>query len=200
VTALELLALAGSLSLLAGWRLYATTFATGLALRFNWFDLPQQLHALDVLANPWVLAASGAAALAELFADKIMWLDSAWDSVHTLIRPLGGALLALGVLDPQDPALAVATFLLGGGASLLSHGAKAGTRALVNTSPEPFSNIAVSTAEDVATAGGLWLVAQYPLVAGGVSLALLLLFGAIVWSLWRLIARRLRRKSARQTS
>ena len=84
---------AASLSLLAGWRLYACIVAAGLAMRFGLLQLPQQVHALDVLANPWVIGVAAVGAVAELFADKVMWLDSLWDGVHTLIRPLGGALL-----------------------------------------------------------------------------------------------------------
>ena len=97
---------AASLSLLAGWRLYACIVAAGLAMRFGLLQLPQQVHALDVLANPWVIGVAAVGAVAELFADKVMWLDSLWDGVHTLIRPLGGALLAMAVVDPADPLVA----------------------------------------------------------------------------------------------
>lgn len=92
-----------------------------------------------------------------VFTDKVMWLDSAWDTVHTLVRPVGGALLALAIVDPSDPATQVVAFLLGGGASFLAHSGKASARAVVNTSPEPVSNVAVSTIEDVATLGLLWM-------------------------------------------
>jgi hypothetical protein len=95
------------------------------------------------------IAAFGA--VAEFFADKVAWLDSLWDTVHTVIRPLGGALLALAIVNPQDPTTQVIAFLLGGGGALLAHGGKAGARAVVNASPEPFSNIVVSSAEDVAS-------------------------------------------------
>jgi hypothetical protein len=193
---LELLGLAGSLSLLAGWRLYATVFVTGFAQYMGWWQPPEAVTALGILANPWVLGVSGVGALAEFFADKIAWVDSLWDSIHTLVRPVGGALLAYAVVSPTDPALQVITFLLGGGAALLGHGAKAGTRAVVNTSPEPFSNIAVSTAEDVATAGGLWLVLSYPLIAGGVAVVLAVVFAWIIWRLWRFIRKRLAREES----
>jgi hypothetical protein len=105
----------------------------------------------------------------EFFADKVAWLDTIWDTIHTFIRPVGGAMLALAVVDPSDPVTQVIAFLLGGGASLLAHGGKAGARAVVNTSPEPFSNIAVSTVEDVATTGLLYLAYQYPEWAAGVA-------------------------------
>ena len=97
MTAIELIALASSVSLLAGWRLYLVTFATGLAMKFGWIALPEQLQALDVLASNWVIGIAGAGALAEFFADKIAWVDSAWDAVHGVVRPLGGALLSLAI-------------------------------------------------------------------------------------------------------
>ena len=171
----EVLGLAGSVSLLAGWRLYLTIFATGLAMRLGALPLPDHLHALDALANPWVMGVAAIAALAEFFADKVAWLDSAWDAVHTFVRPIGGALLALAVVDPADPVMQAIAFILGGGGALLAHGGKAGARAVVNTSPEPFSNVAVSTAEDVATAGLLFLAFEYPWVAVGVAAVLLAL-------------------------
>lgn len=184
--AVELIGVAGSLSLLAGWRLYACIVAAGLAMRFGLLQLPQQIHALDVLANPWVIGAAAVGAIAELFADKVMWLDSVWDGVHTLIRPVGGALLAMAVIDPSDPTWQVVVFLLGGGAALLSHGAKAGARAVVNTSPEPVSNIVASTAEDVLSAGGLWLALTHPataIVIAAMLLAAVLALAALSWHL-----------------
>lgn len=187
--AVELVGVAASLSFLAGWRLYACIAAAGLAMRFGLLDLPQQVHALDALANPWVIGIAVLGALAELVADKVMWFDSLWDSAHTLVRPLGGALLALAVVDASDPAWQVIVFLLGGGAALLSHGAKASARAAVNTSPEPVSNIAVSGFEDVATAGGLWLVLSQPQIAITVALALLLGAIGVIYLSWRLLRR-----------
>ena len=182
---MEIIGIAGSVSLLAGWRLYLAVFATGLAMRLGALPLPDHLASLDVLANPWVMGIAAVAALAEFFADKVMWLDSAWDAVHTFVRPVGGALLALAILDPSDPATQVIAFLLGGGAAFAAHAGKAGARAVVNTSPEPVSNIAVSTVEDVATAGLLYLAYDHPYVAGGIALVLLAL---TVWLL--LLARR----------
>ena len=169
----EILGLAGSISLLSGWRLYLCILATGLAMRFNVLPLPEHLASLQVLANPWVLGVSGVAAVCEFFADKIAWLDTVWDSVHTLVRPLGGAMLALAIADPSDPATQTIAFILGGGGALLAHGGKAGARAVVNTSPEPVSNIAVSTFEDVATGGLLYLAYAYPVAAGAIALVLL---------------------------
>lgn len=181
----EILGLAASVSLLAGWRLYLAIIATGLAMRLGALPLPEHLAALDVLASPWVLGAAGLAAAAEFLADKVAWFDSVWDAVHTVVRPLGGAMLALAIVDPGDPAVQAVAFILGGGAALAAHGGKAGVRAAVNTSPEPFSNVVVSTAEDVAAAGLLWAVYEYPYAAVGVAAVLLAL---TVWLL--LVARR----------
>lgn len=174
----EVLGIAGSVSLLSGWRLYLCVLATGLAMQFGVLPLPSHLHSLQVLANPWVMGAAALAALLEFFADKVAWLDTVWDTIHTLIRPLGGALLALAVIDPADPATQAIAFLLGGGATLLAHGGKASARAVVNTSPEPFSNVAVSTAEDVVTGGLLYLAYAYPVAAGVIAAALLI---ATIW-------------------
>ena len=186
---MEIIGIAGSVSLLAGWRLYLCIFATGLAMRLDVLPLPEHLASLSVLGNPWVLAIAAFGALAEFFADKVMWLDSAWDALHTLIRPVGGALLALAIVDPSDPATQVVAFLLGGGASFLAHGGKASARAVVNASPEPVSNVVASSAEDVATVGLLWLAYEYPLAAGGIALILLILSLAMLW-LARKIVRR----------
>lgn len=173
----ELLGVAASVSLLAGWRLYLCVFGTGLAMYFRLIQAPEHVAGLQVLANPWVIGASGLGLIAEFFADKIAWLDSLWDSVHTAIRPIGGALLAMAIVDPSDTTWQVVALLLGGSAALVSHGAKAGTRAIVNASPEPFSNVAVSTGEDIVTGGLLYLVLQEPVAASLVAVALLL--GAI---------------------
>ncbi len=176
--ALELIALASSLSLLAGWRLYLVTFATGLAMKFGWIDLPQQLQALDVIANNWVIGIAGLGALAEFFADKIAWVDSAWDGVHGFVRPLGGALLSLAVIDAGDPAWQFASFLLGGGGAFLAHAGKAGARTIVNASPEPASNVLVSTGEDIATGGLLVLAISNPIAA---ALIAAMLVGLSLW-------------------
>ena len=165
----EILGLAASISLLSGWRLYLCVLATGIAMQLDILPLPEHLASLRVLASPWAMAA----ALCEFFADKVMWLDTVWDTIHTFIRPLGGALLALAVIDPGDPATQAIAFILGGGATLLAHGGKAGARAVVNSSPEPFSNVAVSTVEDITTGGLLYLVFAYPLVAGIIAVLLL---------------------------
>jgi len=184
MTPVELIALAASTSLLAGWRLYLVTFITGLGMKFGWIALPDQLQALDVLANNWLLGIAAVGTFAEFFADKIAWVDSAWDAIHGFIRPLGGALLSLAIVDSADPAWQVGSFLLGSGAALIAHAGKAGARTLVNASPEPFSNIIVSTGEDVATGGLLALAIANPIAAAIIALGLVLL------SLWLAIAAR----------
>jgi len=191
----EILGVAASVSLLAGWRLYLCVFATGLAMRAGWIALPEHLHQLDVLANPWVIGVAGVAAVAEFLADKVMWIDTLWDSVHTLIRPIGGALLALAIVDPHDQAWQVVALILGGSASLLTHSAKAGTRAVANTSPEPVSNLLLSTGEDVATSGLLFLALAHPVAAIGI--AGVLAAGAIAMLL--LLRKLLRKLMGRQT-
>jgi hypothetical protein len=175
LTLIEIFGLAGSVSLLSGWRLYLCVLATGLAMRFGLLPLPEHLQSLRVLADSWVIGVAAFAALCEFFADKVAWVDSAWDTFHTLVRPIGGALLALAIVDPSDPAIQAIAVILGGGAALLAHGGKAGTRAVVNASPEPFSNAVVSTSEDVLTGGLLFLVYQYPIAAGIVAVVLVAL-------------------------
>lgn len=169
----EILGLAGSISLLSGWRLYLCVLATGIAMHAGLLPLPEHLAGLRVLADPWVMGTAGFAAACEFLADKVPLVDTVWDTVHTVIRPLGGALLTLAVVDPADPATQAVAFILGGSGALLAHGGKAGTRAVVNASPEPFSNVAVSTGEDVATAGLLYAVYQFPAVAAGIAALLL---------------------------
>jgi hypothetical protein len=181
----EILGLAASVSLLAGWRLYLAVLATGLAMRFGALPLPDHLESLRVLANPWVMGVAGFGAVAEFLADKVAWLDSVWDAIHGFVRPIGGALLTLAVIDAGDPTTQAIAFLLGGAGALVAHGGKAGARAVVNASPEPFSNVILSSAEDVLSAGLLALAFTHPVVAGIVAVGLL---GVAVWLL--LLARR----------
>jgi Domain of unknown function (DUF4126) len=184
-----LIATAASFSLLAGWRIYVCLLATGMAMRFGWLAPPEHLAALQVLANPWVLGAAGLGAIAEFFADKIAWIDSLWDAVHTAIRPVGGALLTLAIIDAADAKWQVISVLLGGGAALMSHTAKAGSRAVVNASPEPFSNVAVSAGEDVATTGLVALVLASPVAAAFVAVALAVGAVALLVMVRRLLKR-----------
>jgi hypothetical protein len=184
MTPVELIALAASTSLLAGWRMYLVTLVTGLAMKFGWVALPDNLGALDVLANNWVLAIAAVGTFCEFFADKIAYVDSIWDGIHSIIRPLGGAMLSLAIVDSADPTWQVVSFLLGGGAAFMAHAGKAGARTLVNASPEPFSNVMVSTAEDVATGGLLALAIANPLAAALIAACL------VVLSIWLVLAAR----------
>lgn len=177
----ELFSLAASTSLLAGWRLYLVTLVTGLAMHFGWIALPANLHSLDILANPWVIGAAAIGTLAEFFADKIQFVDSAWDAVHGFIRPLGGALLSLAIVDSSNTTLQVVSFLLGGGAAFVAHAGKAGARAMVNASPEPYSNIAVSTGEDVVTTGLMAMAIANPVLAAIVAAVIVLGSGWLVY-------------------
>ena len=189
MTGIELVALAASTSLLAGWRLYLVTLVTGLAMKFGYVALPEQLQALDVLANNWVLGIAAIGTLAEFFADKIAWVDSAWDAVHSFIRPLGGALLSLAIIDSGNPTWQIVSFLLGGGAAAIAHAGKAGARTLVNASPEPYSNVAVSTMEDVATGGLLALAIANPILAAFIAAILVFLSFSLVIKARRAIKR-----------
>jgi hypothetical protein len=140
------------------------------------------------------MGAAIAGALAEFFADKVMWLDSVWDAVHTLVRPVGGALLALAIVDPSDPATQFIAFLLRGGASFLAHGGKASARAVINTSPEPVSHVIASSAEDVATVGLLWLAYEYPGAATAIAALLLAFVVGLLWMARKIMKRVFGRK------
>jgi hypothetical protein len=172
----QLAALAAALGWASGLRLYAVVFLTGLAGRLGWIDLPAGLHVLQ----SWpLLVASGAMLLVEFTADKLPWVDSLWDAVHTFIRIPAGAALAAGVFGWDHTQAALIAALAGGTLAATAHSAKASTRAMVNTSPEPFSNLALSLAGDAMVPALLWLAWQYPL-AFFVALALGLLVMAVV--------------------
>lgn len=173
------------LGMLAGLRLYATVFGLGLLLRFGWLTLPAGWQHASVLADTRVLLFSGLACLVEFVADKIFWVDSAWDSLHTFIRPIGAALLTSSLFSHLEPAYQVLLFLLAGGAALSGHAAKAATRLAVNQSPEPFSNAAVSLAEDAAFAAGLYLLVKHPWVVAAVALVSLLLMAWLAPKIYR---------------
>ncbi len=173
---LNLLGVALGLAALAGINLYLTVFATGLAIHQHWITLAPQYESLGVLGNPVIIVIAGVLYFLEFFADKIPWIDSAWDAVHTIIRPIGGALLAIQVLGNTSPAFEVVALLLAGGTSLVTHTAKASSRLVVNTSPEPFSNIGVSLAEDAAVVGGLALIHYNAKLALAVFAAVVLAF------------------------
>jgi hypothetical protein len=155
----QLFALAAALGWASGLRLYAVVFLTGLAGWLGWVPLPQGLH---LLQQPVVLVASGVMLSVEFFADKIPGLDSLWDMVHTVIRIPAGALLAAGVFGGDQGSWMLIAALMGGTLAATSHVAKTTTRAAVNTSPEPFSNIGLSLLGDAAVPGMLWLAWEHP--------------------------------------
>jgi hypothetical protein len=171
----QLVAVAAALGWASGLRLYAVLFLTGLAGFMGWVTLPPGLH---LLQSPWMLGASGFMLFVEFFADKIPGVDTLWDGVHTLLRIPAGAALAAAVFGVDQSSWAIAAALLGGTLAATSHVAKATTRAAANTSPEPFSNIALSLAGDAAVPGMLWLSWAHPvaaLVALGVAVLAMLI-------------------------
>lgn len=176
------------LAWLAGIRVYLTVFGVGLAGAFGWLELPD---ALEVTRSPWVLGVAGTLAVAEFFADKIPGVDSAWDLLHTLLRVPAGAFLAAAALSP-DGDLGAGALATGAGVAFASHALKAGSRALINTSPEPVSNWAASATEDVAVMGGLALAFSHPLIALAIVVLLSLAVALPVWWLWRRLRRELR--------
>ncbi len=184
---IEQLGVALGLASLAGVNLYLTVLIAGMAIRYDWLQLSAAYQHLDVLSHPWVLAVAGLFFVMEFFADKVPWVDSLWDSVHTVIRPVGGTLLALQALGNMPPYAEVVAGLIAGGAALTTHSAKAGTRLLINHSPEPFTNTSMSLAEDVGVVGGMALVLMNPFVAFVVFASLLLLLWLVFPGLVRAI-------------
>jgi hypothetical protein len=174
-------------SLAAGVNLYATVAILGLAQRFGWVTLPDQFHVFD---NDWVIGAAGVLYVIEFVADKVPWVDSMWDSVHTLIRPVGGALIAVASLGDAGPVATGLIALLGGTIAAGSHATKAGTRVAANTSPEPFSNWFLSLGEDAFVIGLSFITLKYPLLALGVSIAILIVIVMTARSIWKFFKRR----------
>jgi hypothetical protein len=186
----QLIALASVLGFASGIRLYAVLFAVGFAGYTGWVELP---GALTILQHPAVLIASAAMMAVEFGADKVPGVDTVWDMIQTLIRIPAGAALAAGALGGLDSATwMLVAAILGGSLAATSHLTKAGTRAAVNTSPEPFSNVAVSLAEDLGVLGLLLLAVAYPLVAAGVVVALVVLAAWLLPKLFRFVASVLR--------
>ena len=180
------IAIAAALAWGSGLRAYAVIFAVGLAGALGWLELPQHLQ---LLQHPLVLGASGFMSAVEFFADKVPWVDSVWDTVHSFIRIPAGAALAAAVFGDSGAAVALAAALVGGTLTAGVHFAKAGTRAALNTSPEPFTNWGASLAEDALVPIGLWTAFAHPLLF--FVLLLLFLIGAAL--LLRLIWKGLRR-------
>lgn len=176
------LALAGGLSWASGLRLYLTVFLVGALARYNVIDLPSSL---DILSNPIVLIVAGVLCVIEFLADKIPYVDSAWDSIQTFIRIPAGALLAMGAINTSDPMIATITALLGGSLAGATHATKAGSRALINTSPEPVSNIAASLSEEGLLLTGGWLALMHPAVFIGLLLGFIVFMFWLLPKLWR---------------
>jgi len=174
-------------SFAAGINLYATVAILGLASRYNWVALPPQYQAFD---NDFIIATALALYVIEFVADKIPWFDSIWDTVHTAIRPLGGAVIAVTTLGDATPTTEALVALLGGTLAAGTHFTKSGTRAVANASPEPFSNWILSLAEDAFVIGLGVVALQYPLVAAGVVVVGVVLIALFATILWRAIRRR----------
>ena len=181
----HLFAIGVVLAWLAGMRVYMTVFGVGLAGALGWLDLPP---ALEVAQSPWVIGVSAVLAAFEFFADKIPGVDSGWDLLHTLLRVPAGAFLAAATLSP-DGQLGAGMLATGAGVALTSHLLKAGSRALLNTSPEPVSNWTASVTEDVATVGGLALAFAHPWIALCIVVTVSVLFALAIWWVWRRLRR-----------
>ena len=190
----NLIALTMGVAWASGINLYAAMLMLGLMAMNGAIHLPPDLQ---VLAHPWVIGAAGLMYLIEFFADKVPGIDTAWDTLHTFIRIPAGAILAAGAVGQVDPAMTLAAGILGGTVSAGAHAVKAGTRVMVNTSPEPFSNWVVSISEDLVVLGGLWAAVRHPWVFL-VFVGLFLLVA--VWMiprLWRSIKQLYRRLTNR---
>ena len=181
-------------SFAAGINLYATVAILGLASRYNWVALPPQYQAFD---NDFIIATALGLYVVEFVADKIPWFDSIWDTVHTAIRPLGGAVIAVTTLGDASPTTEVLVGLLGGTLAAGTHFTKSGTRAVANTSPEPFSNWLLSLGEDAFVIGLGVVALKYPLVAAGVVVVGVILIAFFATILWRAIRRRWLRPQSR---
>lgn len=186
----QLIALAGAIGWASGIRLYIVLFVIGGLGWLGWLDLPR---GLQVLAHPWVLGASGFMMAMEFFADKVPGLDSLWDLVHTFIRIPAGAALAASVFSDSPGAATIVAAILGGSLAAGAHLTKTGARALINTSPEPFSNWAASFGEELAVGTMLWIAFTHPIAAGVLLLAIIALMVWIVPKLWRFIVGAIRR-------
>lgn len=180
--AISSIALASGLSWASGIRLYFTVCTIGLLAKLGYIHLPD---ALNILETPMVIGVSGVLMIVEFLADKIPYVDTAWDSIQTFIRIPAGALLAMGAINSADPLVMVLAALLGGSLTGMTHATKAGSRALINTSPEPVTNIATSFGEEGLLLGGGWLALTQPMVFLGVLAAFILVMIWLIPKLWR---------------
>jgi hypothetical protein len=186
----SLLALAAALGWASGFRLYAVVFLVGAMGAADWIDLPA---GLQVLQHPMVLVASGALLFIEFFADKIPGLDSLWDLVNSVIRVPAGAALAAGVFGADSTTMALVAALMGGTLAASSQAAKTTTRAAINTSPEPLSNVAASLFEDGLVIGAVWLATQQPVVFGVLLAITVVLMWIVTWVLFKFLRAAFRR-------
>ncbi len=180
----HLVAIAAALGWASGLRLYSVVFLTGLAGALGWVELP---GGLQVLQSPWLLGASGTMLFIEFFVDKIPGLDTVWDAIHTVVRIPAGAALAAAVFGGDDATWTTLAALLGGGLAATSHIAKATTRAAVNTSPEPFSNVAMSLLGDGLVPAALWLSWTHPVAFFAALAVAVVAMLAAIWILWRFL-------------
>ena len=177
-------------SFAAGINLYATVAILGLSSRYGWVQLPEQFRVFD---NDFVIGAALVLYVVEFVADKVPWVDSVWDAIHTVIRPVGGALIAVATLGDASPAVEGLAALLGGSLAAGSHFTKAGTRAVANTSPEPFSNWILSISEDLFVVGLGFVALKYPALAAVIVIVAVILM--LVFATW--IVRAVRRRWGR---
>jgi hypothetical protein len=180
--AISSFALASGLSWASGIRLYATVFIMGLLAKYQWISIPTSL---EILSNPIVIGVAGFLTVIEFLADKIPYIDSAWDSIQTFIRIPAGALLAMAAINSSDPLIATLSALLGGSLTSMTHATKAGSRVLINTSPEPVSNVATSFGEDGLFLTGGWLALMHPAIFIGVLLIFVLMMFWMLPKVWR---------------
>ncbi len=199
---MDQLGVAFGLATLAGLNLYLTVTLVGVAIRFQWITLSGAYEHLALLGNPWILGVAATLFAIEFFADKVPWVDSTWDAVHTVIRPGGAILLALTAMGDLNPTLTVIAALCAGTAALATHGTKASARLVMNASPEPISNSVASLAEDGLVVGGLGLIAAAPMIALFVFIAMVIICLLLMRWLWKKVSslRRKRRESTRMTA
>ena len=193
----ELLALAAALGWSSGLRLYAVVFLVGMAGATGWMELPS---GLQVLQHPLLLGVSGFMLFVEFFADKIPVVDSLWDMVNSVLRIPAGAALAAGVFGADSGAMTLAAALLGGTLAATSQAAKTSTRAAINTSPEPFSNIGMSLVEDGVVVGALWLATQHPMLFAVLLALVVVLMWITIWALFKFLRAVWRRMGGRNAA
>ena len=193
----QLFAVAAALGWASGLRLYLVVFLTGMAGTLGWVDLPT---GLKLLQHPAMLGASGLMLFIEFFADKIPGVDTLWDLIHTVVRIPAGAALAASVFGADQSTWAMVAALLGGTLAATSHVAKATTRAAVNTSPEPFSNVAISLLGDAAVPAALWLSWTHPVIFFAALVVALVVMVGLIWVLAKFLKGLVRRVSGRDAN